>query len=902
MNLSFRIYRFCALTGAAMACAVSVAQTNTLLGAGLDGVIDWSRTNHFVDMVKQSRGFFSISGGDVPKDANGWPTQDCALILQTTGAGEQRIYKGDYNFSFTGKATVTVELGGGTTKGVAYNARTNTTSGILSFDPGTSGNYFWVSFKNTTGGIKNLRVLRPGYALTTKQVFDTTFLNHVKRFNNLRFMDMKATNGNQATTWDQRSKPTDACYTGPYGVPWETCIDLGNAVGRDIWVNIPAHADDTYVRSLAKLIDTRLDPKLHVYVEYSNEVWNWGFERSHYNYDQAQAEVDRGGSDLQLPGETGKNPDGSWEHKYDFNYRRIAKRAKQVSDIFKRVFGEATFGDRLRPIFASQIGWPAVGVVGLDWVNTVYGSPSKFFYGYAGAPYFNLGDADTKTDLTKDQVLKALSDTVNSYTDVHGGGSMIAQYAATATYYGLKLLAYEGGPDTFGPNNIAAKRDASLDPKMRELCVRYLNNWYKFGGGLFNWFVAGATDYNTQYGTWGLTNDMTNLQAPKSLAMDDVLGAPLPALTIGTPTPGATDAREYVGSGPDWSTRDPYLRWLNTGSAFDYLVRTPTAGIGKFRAKLGSTQNGAKLRVIVNNTLAGLVTAPNTGGDENFQWSPTINVPLNAGLNTVRIVVVTNLGYNISAVQVAGPNDTFPPEITPLANQLAPVGAPTAPQSFTISDPDTDIAKLTVSAVSDNLTLVPNANIRFTGKNATRSVTVKPASASAGSANIQITVSDGTSVASRTFKVTFGVAVSGGVLGDYFAGTELAGAPLLSRLDPTVNFDWSTTGPNSTVGQTNFSVRWNGFLKPEKAEAVTFYTQSDDGIRLWVNGTLVIDNWTFHGTQENTSQPITLPAGKLATVRLEYFQGYGGAVAKLLWSTPTIAKAVIPASALFSVR
>ena len=831
-----------------------------------------------------------------------WPTQDCALILQSTGPGEQHVYKGTYNFSFTGKATVAVELGGGSTSGIIYNAKTNTTSGKMSFDPGTGGNYFWVSFRNTTGGIKNLRVLRPGYVLATKQVFDTTFLNHVKRFNNLRFMDMKATNGNPATTWDQRSLPTDACYTTAYGVPWETCIDLANTVNRDIWVNVPAHADDNYVRALSRLVYTRLNPNLHVYVEYSNEVWNWGFEQSHYNFDQAQAEVDRGKSDLQLPGETGKNADGTWEHKYDFNYRRIAKRAKQVSDIFKRTFGEAAFGDRLRPVFASQIGWPAVGLIGLDWINTVYGPPKNFFYGYAGAPYFNLGEADSKTDLTKDQVLKSMSDTIDSYADVHGGGNMIAQYAATATYYGLKLLAYEGGPDTFGPNNIAAKREASLDPKMRELCVRYLNNWYKFGGGLFNWFVAGAGDYNTQYGTWGLTNDMTNQQAPKILAMDDVLGAPVPLVTLGKATPGVTDAREYVGSGADWSTRDPYLRWLNTGSTFDYIVRTPTVGTGKFRAKLASTMNGAKLKVLINNQVAGLVVAPNTGSDEAFDWSPTIPVNLNAGLNTVRIVVVTNRGYNISAVQVAGPGDTFPPEISPLANQTALVGTISSPQLFTISDPDTAVADLTVTAVSDNLTLVPNANVRITGRGASRSVTVKPASAIAGSTNITLKVSDGKSVASQTFKVTFGNPVAGGVFGDYFTGIDLAGSPILNRLDPQIDFDWSTTGPNATIGQSNFSVRWNGFIKPSKTESVTFYTSSDDGVRLWVNGALVIDNWTYHGTQENTSAAIPLMAGKLTSIRMEFFQGYGGAVAKLLWSSPTTPKAVIPSSALFAVR
>jgi hypothetical protein len=73
-------------------------------------------------------------------------------------------------------------------------------------------------------------------------------------------------------------------------------------------------------------------------------------------------------------------------------------------------------------------------------------------------------------------------------------------------------------------------------------------------------------------------------------------------------------------------------------------------------------------------------------------------------------------------------------------------------------------------------------------------------------------------------------------------------------------------------------------------------------VRLWVNGALVIDNWTYHGTQENTSAAIPLTAGKLTSIRMEFFQGYGGAVAKLLWSSPTLTKDLIPSSALFAIR
>ena len=229
-------------------------------------------------------------------------------------------------------------------------------------------------------------------------------------------------------------------------------------------------------------------------------------------------------------------------------------------------------------------------------------------------------------------------------------------------------------------------------------------------------------------------------------------------------------------------------------------------------------------------------------------------------------------------------------------------GTATNPQAFLLSDADTDLTKLTVTASSDNKSLVPDANIRVTGLAATRTVVVKPAFSSSGTANITLTVSDGSGFASRKFKVTFADPAAGGLYAEYFKGTTLAGVPVLTRLDPTVNFDWSATGPDTSVGEANYSVRWSGYFIPAKTESVTFYTTSDDGVRLWINGALVIDNWKAHTSTENTSAAIKFTADRLTTIRMEYYQGTGPATATLSWSSPSIPKAIIPSTALLSLR
>ena len=87
-------------------------------------------------------------------------------------------------------------------------------------------------------------------------------------------------------------------------------------------------------------------------------------------------------------------------------------------------------------------------------------------------------------------------------------------------------------------------------------------------------------------------------------------------------------------------------------------------------------------------------------------------------------------------------------------------------------------------------------------------------------------------------------------------------------------------------------------MLPRFSGAYTFFTNSDDGVRLTVNGVQVINNWTNHGNTEN-SGVITLTAGVKYSVKMEYYEATGGAVAKLLWSSAQQAKEIIPSGRLF---
>src|SRR5262249_5946275 len=142
------------------------------------------------------------------------------------------------------------------------------------------------------------------------------------------------------------------------------------------------------------------------------------------------------------------------------------------------------------------------------------------------------------------------------------------------------------------------------------------------------------------------------------------------------------------------------------------------------------------------------------------------------------------------------------------------------------------------------------------------------------------------------------VGTGAGLMGQYFADQTLSKL-VLSRTDATVNFNWGSGSPAASVPVDHFSARWTGQVQAQYSQTYTFYTDSDDGVRLWVNGQQLINNWTDHSPTEN-SGTIALVAGQKYSIIMEYYEDAGGAVAKLLWSSPSTAKQVVPTSQLYN--
>ena len=136
-----------------------------------------------------------------------------------------------------------------------------------------------------------------------------------------------------------------------------------------------------------------------------------------------------------------------------------------------------------------------------------------------------------------------------------------------------------------------------------------------------------------------------------------------------------------------------------------------------------------------------------------------------------------------------------------------------------------------------------------------------------------------------------------GLSATYYDNMDFTGSTLV-RTDPRIDLDFGTRPPSTNMGADQFAVRWTGQVLADRAETYTFYTQTDDGARLWINGVQLVNDWTDHGIVENRGT-ISLIAGRKYALVMEYYDNSGAGLARLLWSSPSTPKAVVPADHLF---
>lgn len=140
--------------------------------------------------------------------------------------------------------------------------------------------------------------------------------------------------------------------------------------------------------------------------------------------------------------------------------------------------------------------------------------------------------------------------------------------------------------------------------------------------------------------------------------------------------------------------------------------------------------------------------------------------------------------------------------------------------------------------------------------------------------------------------LAWGLAGSTNTFGaEYYNNMSLSGAPVLTRVDAAINFDWGYGSPAPVVNIDYFSARWIGTINFPATGDVDFHLYIDDGARLYLDGVLILDRWypqapTHHMTTNNVTAGVH-------EIKMEYFEEAGLAVAKLSWNPHAIVTEVI---------
>ena len=492
-------------------------------------------------------------------DANGWlkslpastdtthKYRTVSSALSTGGA----IPLGQYIVRYDGAGTMTYSGGftkntGASTPGRDVITLTSTANAWMTITATTPSNY-----------LRNIRIYMPGgacandltvYAASASactsatgayvpfesfpatQIWHPQFLQDIKGFRALRFMDWNLTNSVAATTWADRTPVGARTWTGQTGVPIETEMDLATLIGADAWMNIPPYANDDYATQIGVLAAAHMKGNSKLDLEWGNEPWNYAFTLAGYILNQAKAkwptQVAQGISPYTLA--------DSW---YGERVSQACRAAKIGSAQIRCVLNAqaasswSTNQSLACPYSASEVGHTCAKDIDVVAVAPYFGgyigqaklrSVVATWYTDADGGLAKLFQEITGQDASGNAITAPLN-TIDAGVAPTGALAqaktwMVATKAVADTY-GLPMWAYEGGQHLIAPTGdtdqgllslfVAANRDA----RMGAAYDRMMSDWKSSGGQTFTYYTHIGTP--SGYGMWGLKETVGDNANPK---------------------------------------------------------------------------------------------------------------------------------------------------------------------------------------------------------------------------------------------------------------------------------------------------------------------------------------------------------------------------------------------------
>ncbi|MXP44618.1 hypothetical protein GRI65_09135 [Altererythrobacter sediminis] len=386
--------------------------------------------------------------------------------------------------------------------------------------------------------IRNIRLVRE-YDETidlNESPFLPEFLEFCRPFHCLRFMEWGQTNNSLEENWETRKRPTfytmvgksgdpEATY-GPAPTPFEMkfsggvsielMVQLCNTLKTDPWFCIPHRATDDYIAKFARLVRETLDPGLKVYLEYSNEVWNWGFHQAGWMLRSPLA-----GAIVEM------NGGNAW--KDDKKLEGVGH-PERIGALFRRTFSiwerewSGNAQRRLTRVCAVQAAWFDASKRTIQWCLDHGGADAVSPASYVGPDnaIYEKWSAQGK-DLTPEMVINDIKAVIQS---LRSSGSL-AQTIAFGKQHGLTYVAYEAGQHIQAKDQIElpyspALAAAQTHPEMYDLYVELLRLNRDLGCTLLSHFNSVGRQ-GTRWGSWGAkaSYDAPLKDSPKMRALLD---------------------------------------------------------------------------------------------------------------------------------------------------------------------------------------------------------------------------------------------------------------------------------------------------------------------------------------------------------------------------------------------
>jgi len=513
---------------------------NASMGMGMAKIRDWSTGYALIDFMKQARPWKDWHNREDKRpyklDDSGWVTS----LAEGRTAGTVFITQPEDRAPIFEKAVVLYE-GDGEIKyeWAARKIESESSKGrdVIALARGSA--LLTITAVNERNPLRNIKIIPTMFwdEFERGEVFNPIWLEKIGRFDVLRYKDWQGIDDSKEERWSERVKLSDRSWTK--SAPLELIVELTQQTDTTPWINFPHKVNDEFIRESAIVLKRLLKDDQELYIEFSNEVWNWRYKQTHY------------------ASERGKQVLGSFFSSAKDAYQQwYGMRTAQMCDVFKKeVFSDSS--DRIKCVMSIHSDWKGLHKSALECPSWKARAGGCYKHGidFLGiTTYFNGGLNGPRKEMKEySSILEEWAsageyglkqafvqlrtgDKLRKIPGLEGYDGVKAElrnrlsfWKSEADTYGLKLIAYEGGQHVTANAHLLQDKESIIN-------FHIAVNRHAEMGAIYSELHKIWSEYTTEahvhfldfeipskWGSWGALETFTDEGSPKWDAINQYL-------------------------------------------------------------------------------------------------------------------------------------------------------------------------------------------------------------------------------------------------------------------------------------------------------------------------------------------------------------------------------------------